>query len=185
MTAVPNTPGSFSGDPTGAAAIFTGEALGTVPAPMADPSGVVARLNSLLRGEISAAETYRDVLEKLAVGAHTNHVEPLTAIQAEHGRSCRLLRERITDLGGQPADSSGVWGIWAQAVQSALSLFAGDVGSFRALREGEEHGQRDYETALNEVDAITAQLIQDRLLPAQQQHLALLDDILRHPQAGV
>ncbi len=179
MTAVPNPLAGYPSDATGADSILA------APAPVADPSPAIAQLNGLLRGEISAAETYRGVLEKLDDAAHADQREPLSRVQAEHARSCLLLRERIVDLGGTPADSSGVWGIWAQTVQSTLTLIGGEVGSLRALREGEEHGQRDYEAALNAVDAPSAQLIQDRLLPAQQQHLETLDKLLQITQAGV
>ena len=167
MTAIPNPLGDFAGDLAGVA-----------PVPSADPSLVVARLNGLLRGEIAAAETYGNVLERLTAEGHDGDVESLREMQAEHGRSCHLLRGRIEDLGGTAVDGSGVWGIWAQTVQGTLSLFGGDVGSLRALHEGEEHGQRDYESALNEVDAVTAQLIQDRLLPAQAKHVAALERML-------
>jgi hypothetical protein len=168
MTAIPNPLVGFPNNATAA------EATLADPAPAVDPSHVVDRLNGLLRGEIAAAETYRTVLDK----APSSHVEPLTQIHDEHGRSCQLLRDRIAALGGTPADGSGLWGAWAQTVQSALTLIGGEVGSLRALREGEEHGQRDYETALNDVDDVTAQLIQNRLLPTQQQHLATLDRML-------
>ena len=178
MTAVPDAMGGFSDDAPG---LFERLAPAVAPAPAADPSHVIARLNSLLRGEISAAETYRSVLERMDAAGHTAHVPALLEMQTEHGRSCQLLRGRIDDLGGMPADNSGVWGIWVQTVQTTLSLLAGDAGGLRALREGEEHGQRDYETALNEVDAVTAQLIQDRLLPAQQKHLSALDRMLAAP----
>ncbi len=166
MTAMPDALGGLEDD--GPAA---------VAAPQADPSAVVARLNSLLRGELAAAETYQNVVESTAA-AHPDHADRLRAVQAEHARSVGLLRGRIADLGGTPVDSSGLWGVWASTVQGALTLFGGEAGGLRALREGEDHGLRDYETALNEVDAVTAQLIQDRLLPAQQRHLVDLDEML-------
>ena len=164
MTALPNALGSFDDDDAAAAAA----------PPEADPSAAVARLNALRRGELASVETYRNVL----ASAHADHADALLDMQAEHGRSAELLGARIDDLGGVPSDTSGVWGVWAQAVQGTLSLFAGEAGGLRALREGEEHGQRDYETALNGVDAVSAQLIQDRLLPAQQRHLVRLDGML-------
>ncbi len=160
MTAVPNA----FGDDAAAAP------------PEVDPSAAVAKLNTLLRGELSAAETYRSALDRMT--AADTVATALQPIAAEHGRSVQSIRGRIEDLGGQPADSSGLWGVWAQTVQSALSLVAGEAGTLRALREGEEHGLRDYESALNEVDAVTAQLIQDRLMPAQQKHLDVLDQLL-------
>ncbi len=163
MTAVPDALGGFEG-----------EVPAVVAPPLADPSAVVARLNSLLRGELSAAETYGNVLDR----ATADLAEPLRGMQAEHARSVGLIRGRIADLGGTPADSSGLWGVWASTVQGALSLFGGEAGGLRALREGEDHGLRDYESALNEVDPVTAQLIQDRLMPSQQRHLSDLDELL-------
>ena len=172
MTAVPNALGAVPLDADG----------GTEPA--ADPTPVVDRLNALLRGEISAAETYRNVLDKIAAGHHPEPVAVLGEMQAEHGRSCQLLRERVTELGGTAADGSGLWGVWAQAVQSTLTLFGGDTGGLRALYEGEEHGLRDYETALNLVDPVSAQLIQDKLMPSQEKHLATLAHLLATPPKG-
>ena len=163
MTAVPNPLAGYAND--------------VAPSP-ADPSAAVARLNALLRGELSAAETYRSLLARLAAEGHATHVPALESMLAEHDRSASALRGRVEDLGGSPADGSGVWGVWSHAVQSTLTLFAGDAGGLRALREGEEHGLRDYESALNGVDGTSAQLIQDRLMPAQQKHLVTLDHIL-------
>ncbi len=107
MSVVPNTIGNFSGDATGAGAIFAGAA------PVSDGSDVVARLNSLLRGEISAAETYRNVLKHIAAGTHADNTELLRGIQKEHATSCQSLRDRIRELGGQASDDSGVWGAGA------------------------------------------------------------------------
>ena len=167
MTAVPNALGSFPNDDDATAG------------PEADPSIAIAKLNGLLRGEISAAETYENVLAKMTAAGHDGGpVESLTAMQAEHGRSAGLLRDRIESLGGEPTATSGLWGVWAQTVQGALSLFGGDAGGLRALHEGEEHGLADYQSALNDVDEVSAQLIQDRLIPSQERHLATLAELL-------
>lgn len=160
---------SFSGDPTGAGAAFAG----LVEA--GELGVVVNRLNSLLRGEISAAETYRNVLVKAASDPDDGKVTGLLqGIQSEHVRVSQLLRERIIELGGEPADSSGAWGVWAQAVQGTMTLLGGEGGGLRALREGEEHGMNDYENSLNELDATTAQMVQNQLLPAQARHIEML-----------
>lgn len=58
-----------------------------------------------------------------------------------------------------------------------MSLF-GDASSLKALKEGEEHGLKDYQEALNDVDTTTAQLIQNQLIPAQQRHINLLDQLI-------
>jgi hypothetical protein len=172
MSTIPNGIASFSGDMTGAGAIFAPAGEGSLL------GAAVPRLNSLLRGEISATETYRNVLEKAAGEGHHETVEMLRSIQVEHGRACQSLRTRIEELGGVPADSSGIWGVWAQTVQGTYTFIGGDMGGIRALRDGEEHGLRDYEAALNEVDRDSAVLIENQLLPGQAAHIAKLDAVL-------
>ncbi len=141
------------------------------------PEGV-PQLNSLLRGEISAAETYRMAIDKVA-GSETAVANAglLREIQEEHGRAAQGLRDRIRELGGEASDSSGAWGVWAKTVQGAMNLF-GDASSLKALKVGEEHGLKDYQEALDDVDATSAQLIQNQLIPAQQRHINLLDQLI-------
>jgi uncharacterized protein (TIGR02284 family) len=137
----------------------------------------VNQLNSLLRGEISAAETYRMAIDKVADSAREANAGLLREIQEEHGRAAQGLRDRIRELGGEASDSSGAWGVWAKTVQGTMNLF-GDASSLKALKEGEEHGLKDYQEALDDVDATSAQLIQNQLIPAQQRHINLLDQLI-------
>src|SRR5688500_16233463 len=84
------------------------------PAP--DNDHIVHQLNSFLRGEISAAETYRMAIEKASQSddRHAPDVSLLREIQQEHGRAAQALRDRIRELGGEASDSSGAWGTWAK-----------------------------------------------------------------------
>src|SRR5438552_11745555 len=76
------------------------------------------QLNSFLRGEISAAETYRMAIDKVADDrASTSNLGLLREIQEEHGRAAQAIRERIRELGGEASDSSGAWGAWAKTIQ--------------------------------------------------------------------
>lgn len=142
-----------------------------------DSAGSVRQLNSLLRGEISAAETYRMAIDKAADGSHAASIGLLREIQEEHGRAAQAVRDRIRELGGEASDTSGPWGLWAKAVQGTMNLL-GDSSSLKALKEGEEHGLKDYQEALDGVDAATAQLIRNQLIPAQQRHINLLDQLM-------
>src|SRR3712207_9038667 len=76
------------------------------------PGEGVTQLNSLLRGEISAAETYRMAIDKVADSNQAANAGLLREIQEEHGRAAQGLRDRIRELGGEASDSSGAWGIW-------------------------------------------------------------------------
>jgi uncharacterized protein (TIGR02284 family) len=137
----------------------------------------VSQLNSLLRGEISAAETYRMAIDKIVASPSSENVGLLREIQEEHGRAAQGIRDRITELGGEASDSSGAWGVWAKTVQGTMNLL-GDTSSLKALKEGEEHGLKDYQEALDDVDAGSRQLIASQLMPRQQRHVSLIDQLM-------
>src|SRR5687768_7190842 len=144
---------------------------------MDDNGESVRQLNSLLRGEISAAETYRMAIEKIAESpAHAASLSSLQQMQEDHGRAAQQLRERIRSLGGQAADSSGAWGAWAQTVQGTSNLF-GDAAALKSLKEGEEHGLKDYEEAADDLDAQSAAVVRQQCIPAQQRHIQTLDQL--------
>jgi uncharacterized protein (TIGR02284 family) len=133
-------------------------------------------LNKLLRGEMSAVETYRQALEK--VGDEPGAVQ-LTSFYRDHSEAVALLRDQIRSAGGEPSQSSGPWGSFAKAVQGVAKLF-GDDATLKALKEGEEHGLKDYEEAIQDPNVPTnvKRVIQEQLLPNQEQHVAVLDRLI-------
>ena len=138
----------------------------------------VRQLNSLLRGEISAAETYRMAIDKISSSSEAGgNVGLLKQMQEDHGRAAQALRERIVALGGEASDTSGAWGAWAQTVQGTMNLF-GDASALKSLKEGEEHGLKDYQEAVDDLDAQSASLIQSQLIPNQQKHISMLDGLI-------
>ena len=136
-------------------------------------------LNSLLRGEISAAQTYTMAIDKVSESekSQADDIEMLRQIQRDHGRACQILRERIRRLGGEPAESSGAWGAWAKTIEGAAGLF-GDRAALKALKEGEEHGLKEYDRAIEEIDIVSAQLMSSDFIPAQERHIRMLDEML-------
>lgn len=133
-------------------------------------------LNRLRQGELAAAETYQQVLEAFGdepIGAD------LRALQAEHRESADALGTFIAERGGEPAESSGIWGMWAKAVEGTAKLF-GVAAALRSLKQGEEQGIEDYEDALQDptLDAESHQLIVS-LLPATQAHVSRLECLTR------
>src|SRR5216110_2050380 len=137
------------------------------------------QLNSFLRGEISAAETYRMAIDKVADSDKSQmaNLNMMREIQEEHGRAAQALRDRIRELGGEPSDSSGAWGAWAKFTQGTANLF-GDTSSLKSLKEGEVHGLKDYEEGADDIDMTSAQLVENQLIPAQQRHINLLDQMI-------
>jgi len=145
----------------------------------ADPDEAINQLNSFLRGEISAAETYRMALDRVTDSDQSTQssLGLLREIQEEHGRAAQAIRDRIRELGGEPADVSGPWGAFAKFTQGAANLF-GDAASLKSLKEGEEHGLKDYQEGVDDIDLTSAELVQNQLIPAQQRHINLLDQLI-------
>lgn len=128
--------------------------------------------NSLLRGELSAIETYNQAIEK-----HTGTPESseLARIRDEHARSVAKLRSNISGMGGTPSTDSGAWGVFAKAVQGTANLF-GEDSALAALKQGEEHGRNEYRDALadDEVLAECKELFRSDLLMRVEEHISTL-----------
>ena len=128
--------------------------------------------NSLLRGEMSAIETYTQVIEKFADHSDGNL---LRRIRSDHEAAAASLREIIGENGDEPAIGSGPWGTFATAVEGAAALF-GESPALSILLQGEDHGISEYEEALEsgDFDEPAIRLIRDKLLPAQRNHIIAL-----------
>ena len=159
---------------------YTATSIDTANFESGDTGETVRQLNSFLRGEISASETYRMAVDKLTAGDQPvaqSNVGLLREIQEEHSRAAQTLRDRIQELGGEPSDSSGAWGAWASTVQGTMNIF-GDTSALKGLKEGEEHGLKDYQAGVDDIDPASGQLIQNQLIPAQQRHITLLNQLM-------
>jgi uncharacterized protein (TIGR02284 family) len=128
----------------------------------------IEQLNSFLRGEISAVETYRLALAKLDEGSPAR--AELEANLASHDNRVSMLREAIVMSGGEPADTSGPWGTFATVVEGTARIdLRRDKTAIAALEEGEDHGLEDYRDELDDLDTEARQMVLDRLLPEQKQ----------------
>jgi demethoxyubiquinone hydroxylase (CLK1/Coq7/Cat5 family) len=130
---------------------------------MADIQKNVDQLNSFLRGEISAVETYRQALEALKSSAH---VGKLTECKQSHEQRVAILTDEIRKLGGKPAESSGAWGTFANAVEGGAKIL-GEKTAIAALEEGEDHGNRDYKADVQKLDGEARTVVEQRVVPLQ------------------
>jgi uncharacterized protein (TIGR02284 family) len=121
-------------------------------------------LNSFLRGEISAVETYRQALEKVT---QPQVRTPLQDCMQSHTQRVAVLSAQIRALGGSPATSSGVWGAFAKAVEAGAKAF-GDKAAVAALEEGEDHGRNDYRRDIEKLEPASREIVQSRVIPEQQ-----------------
>jgi len=133
-------------------------------------------LNRLIRGELSAIETYRQALDKMKDAPEATE---LHAIMVDHRTAAQVLREHVKERGGNPADTSGPWGAWAKCVEGAAQLF-GNAAALKALKEGEEHGIKEYERFLEDpnADQECKDLARMQLLPQGRSHVPILDRLI-------
>jgi uncharacterized protein (TIGR02284 family) len=136
----------------------------------------IACLNSLLRGELSATETYQQALAKIG---NDKGAEELRRIHVEHREAANTLRQHVHQHGAKPDQGSGAWGAFAKAVEGVAKLF-GNTAALKALKEGEEHGIKEYEAALKDenLSADCKNLISTQLLPQTRAHIPVLDRLM-------
>ncbi|MET0391245.1 MAG: demethoxyubiquinone hydroxylase family protein [Polyangiales bacterium] len=130
-------------------------------------------LNSFLRGEISAVETYRQALDKL--NASPSHTLLHECLQS-HAERVSVLTQQIRTLGGAPSTSSGVWGAFAKAVEGSAKIF-GEEAAIAALEEGEDHGRNDYRRDVSKLDTASRQIVQSRVIPEQERTHAAMSQL--------
>jgi hypothetical protein len=139
-------------------------------------SNISQVLNTLLRSELAATETYQEAMNILG---HSPGAMDLRRIHDEHREAANTLRLHIRDIGGDPEHSSGPWGSWAEIIEETARAL-GPRTAAEALKQGEEIGVVEYEGALqNEhLPADCKALIHNSLLPHTREHLATLDRII-------
>jgi uncharacterized protein (TIGR02284 family) len=139
----------------------------------------VTAIEKLLKDELSAMETYQQVLDKFREDARLGDSDYLMPIYQAHKEAVSSLQGQIQQLGGTPSESSGVWGSWAEIVQGGANLMGRDA-ALKVLQEGEKSGAEDYQEALNDsqLSSEARVLIEKKLLPGQQAHIRTLDRLL-------
>jgi demethoxyubiquinone hydroxylase (CLK1/Coq7/Cat5 family) len=121
-------------------------------------------LNSFLRGEISAVETYRQALEKVEQSTVRAQLEECLR---SHELRVEVLQRRVQALGGAANSGSGVWGIFAKVVQGGADVL-GEKVAIAALEEGEDHGRDDYKRDIDKLDGESRRIIEAQVLPEQE-----------------
>lgn len=143
----------------------------------ADTPADTSTLDSLLRGELSAIETYSQAIHKFPDAAFR---DDLHSIRSEHQNNVGILRRLISGNAGDPPTSSGAWGAFAKAVEGTAAALS-DQLALKALKEGEEHGISEYEEALEKEEGLDAEAraaIRAELLPSLREHVTLLEAVI-------
>jgi hypothetical protein len=136
----------------------------------------IEMFNSLLRCELTAAETYDQAINRFE---DERILADLQTIQEEHLQAEILLREKVLALGGEPVEVSQPWSTCAAAMSSATNS-TGPATTLAALRQGEEHSINAFEDLLKQehVNLECQNLIRATLLPAGRKHVAELNRLM-------
>lgn len=134
-------------------------------------------LNSFLRGELSAVETYRQASKHIQSDLARTEVD---ACLQDHESRVAAIQERIQSLGGQPAESSGLWGTFAKMVQGGADLL-GDKAAIDALEQGEDHGLADYNRDVKKLHGSARTFALQQLLPSQKHTHARISRLKHNP----
>ncbi len=129
-------------------------------------------LNSYLRGEISAVETYQMALSKISEPSLRT---ALSDCLQSHQDRVDLLRQRVQQLGGRPSGGSGLWGGFTKLIEGGAKVF-GARPALAALEEGEDYGLKMYQDREDreKMEPESRRLVETRLLPEQQKtHAAM------------
>ena len=123
----------------------------------------VDTLNSFLRGEISAVETYRQAIQKLS---DKPEVATLEDCMRSHQQRVSSLQSEIVRQGGKPAQGSGPWGAFVKLLEGGAGIF-GAKSAIAALEQGEDHGRDDYKKDITKLGPDARAFIQQQILPEQ------------------
>jgi uncharacterized protein (TIGR02284 family) len=135
----------------------------------------VDKLNSLLRGELSAVETYKMALEKVK---KPQIQSILSDCQCSHTERVAILTRMVTECGGRPADNSGPWGQFAKFVEGGAAVI-GEEAAVGSLEEGETQGMESYKSELTKLDSRAAKIVETQILPGQERTYKIISDLKR------
>lgn len=138
---------------------------------------VPSDMHSILRGEISAVQSYRQVLEMLRADPEAHRLEEFVQ---DHEKAVSYWTDQIGAMGDQPDRDSGVWGSVVEAFTGSAKLM-GNTSAIQALKQGEVHGLNEYRDLLENENVTEAQkqFIRETLIPNQERHITSIDAMMK------
>ena len=139
--------------------------ISIVPPPGFLPAGSI--LADLLSTEIAGRVTY---------GLVADRVELLRQVEAEHRAAADALRACLRENGlEEPAETASL-GLWSAAARAAVADEL--VPLLIALRKAEKAVFKSYEASIERLDPASAQVVQNKLIPAQSRRVHLISQLL-------
>lgn len=124
----------------------------------------VKQLNSFLKDELAAVETYGQCIEKVDSPSIT---ADLSNLRNSHQQRVALLTAKVRELGGKPETDSGVWGSFAKMVEGGAKMF-GEKAALKVLEEGEDRGRDNYSEEASKLSPAMQTFINRTIMPEQQ-----------------
>lgn len=134
-------------------------------------------INEILRGEISAFESYEQIFDKIESDAEKKR---LSEFRNEHLAAIDFWKNQAQMQGAKSETDSGIWGKAVEAFVGTSKLF-GNTVALRALKEGEEHGLNNYKDLLGRDDLTSLQKdqIKRQFIPTQEKHINSLNAMIK------
>jgi demethoxyubiquinone hydroxylase (CLK1/Coq7/Cat5 family) len=135
----------------------------------------IEQLKSFCRGEMSAVDTYHRAIEVTKQAWVLDELRKNLMMHEEH---VHLLKQRIVELDGNPPESAGPWGAFANMLEGVAAAIS-ENAALAILEEGERHGLADYKSDLSNLDYESLRLIERRIIPQQTRTHIALHEIVR------
>ncbi len=137
---------------------------------------VINELNTVLKGEVMAIESYDKYIHELK----DNKVKTaFLEIQGDHKEHANLLENRIKQLGGDPNEKLGIAGVMANAKIALKNL--GETKTIDLLKwayDGEDKGIAMVEEIVKgDLDDTSMKLIKD-ILSVDHDHLKTMNNLI-------
>ncbi len=131
------------------------------------------KIQSIIKGERAAVETYGQVFEKYG---DDSQIDKLRYFSKDHKEAVIELNNMAQRNNIEIPESSGVWGSWSKLVTGTATLL-GKKSALKALKEGEEHGLKEYEELLSSssVPDNMKMLVNNKFIPMQKKHIKDID----------
>lgn len=144
-----------------------------------DAEDIIDDINDVLRGELSAIETYRQALDEIRDDyGHDARFQQLARMQQHHEEAANELRSLVQQMGGTPSRDSGPWGTWSKTVMGTARIL-GDKSALSALLTGEKSGVEDYQSAMKrDRTPDSVRHVYRTLMSRNQEHIEQLERMI-------
>ncbi len=134
------------------------------------------KLKNVIQGEMSALETYDQVIDKFNGRPEVEH---LRTIRSDHSNAVNTLKGHYLEEADSAPGGSGIWGGIAKTVTGAAKV-GGEESSLKALKQGEKRGEKEYNELLScdGVPKDISSFIKEVALPNQKRHIEDINNYL-------